>query len=297
MVARRHRRTKAELARIRAGLIELAQDHAPASVRQIFYLAVSEGLIAKTEAEYKNTVTRLLSDARLAGDLSWSTITDHTRSVIAPRTFGGLDNALARTARFYRRALWDNQPVRVEAWLEKRTLLGPLRDTADDWDVPIYPCNGYPSLTFLHAAAQIIRDFAEWGRVTRIFYFGDHDPSGVDIQTNLTARLSEFVGEPVSIERLAVHPEQIERFGLPTRPTKATDTRSRGFDGESVEVEAVPPGILRNLLSGAIEDCVDHHELEVTRIAEDSERSILDMLAKGRYGEAESERSRLIGPD
>ena len=39
----RSRRTKAEMIDIRAGLVALAVKHAPATVRQIFYLAVSAG--------------------------------------------------------------------------------------------------------------------------------------------------------------------------------------------------------------------------------------------------------------
>ena len=76
---RKRRRTAAEMAEVREGLVKIAEEHQPATVRQIFYLAVSAGLIDKTEVEYKSTVCRLLSDARLNGTLSWRTVVDHTR--------------------------------------------------------------------------------------------------------------------------------------------------------------------------------------------------------------------------
>ena len=44
----------------------------------------------------------------------------------------------------------------------------------------------------------------------------------------------------VVFERLAVTPDQIHELGLPTRPTKASDSRAKGFDGGSVEVDATP---------------------------------------------------------
>jgi hypothetical protein len=48
--------------------------------------------------------------------------------------------------------------------------------------------------------------------------------------------------------RVAVNPEQIEEFDLPTRPTKKTDSRAKTFEGESVEVDAIPPARLRQMV-------------------------------------------------
>lgn len=44
---------------------------------------------------------------------------------------------------------------------------------------------------------------------------------------------------------VAVTQDQIDAYDLPTRPTKETDSRSRNFHGESVEVDALPPSVLR----------------------------------------------------
>jgi hypothetical protein len=63
---RRHRRTKAEMAVIRRGLYEIVAEGQPMTVRQIFYQAVSRGLVEKTEAEYTGTVGRLLTEMRMA---------------------------------------------------------------------------------------------------------------------------------------------------------------------------------------------------------------------------------------
>ena len=121
------RRGKAEMAGLREALVALVQAHAPVSVRQAFYLAVSAGVVEKTEQAYRNTVSRLLADAREDGTLAWNTIIDHTRSFHRPYTYNGLQDAIDDTRHTYRRALWRNQPRRVEVWCEKRTLLGPLR--------------------------------------------------------------------------------------------------------------------------------------------------------------------------
>jgi hypothetical protein len=85
----------------------------------------------------------------------------------------------------------------------------------------------------------------------------------------------------VLFERLAVTPEQVEEWSLPTRPTKRTDTRARGFTGDSVEVDAVPANVLRTLVEDAIRRHVDARELHVLDAAEADERQYLTALAGG----------------
>ena len=53
---------------------------------------------------------------------------------------------------------------------------------------------------------------------------------------------------------------QIDQFGLPTRPTKQSDSRARGFDGGSVEVDAIPPTVLRQIIEDAITQHIDRHQ-------------------------------------
>ncbi|MCY4609966.1 MAG: hypothetical protein OXD40_15450 [bacterium] len=288
------RRTKAEMATIRDGLIALAKQHQPVTVRQTFYLAVSAGLIGKTEAEYRNTVCRLLSDARLSGDLSWQTIIDHTRSGVHLRTHDSLQDALANTKRYYRRAMWHNQPKRVEIWCEKATLQGVIDSVTLEWDVPLYPTRGYPSLSFLHSCAE---EMDAEGKPTCIYYIGDHDPSGHDIRRNVEARLREFAPDvPLVFVPLAVTQRQIEEYDLPLRPTKQTDVRAKNWEGGSVEVEAIPPDVLRSLVNSAIEGHVDPREWEVIKVAEASERELLDVVSNAHWNLAERTRYSITVP-
>jgi hypothetical protein len=48
---------------------------------------------------------------------------------------------------------------------------------------------GYSSLTFAYSAARTIR---RGGKPCHLYYFGDHDPSGVDIDRVLATYLDEF---------------------------------------------------------------------------------------------------------
>jgi len=270
------RRTKADMASIRQALYATLEDDHPATVRQVFYRLVTQGVIAKTEAEYKRTICRLLREMRLAGELPFGWITDNTRWMRKPTTYSSLEHALRRTAEAYRRSLWDTQEVYVEVWLEKDALAGVLMEETVKWDVPLMVTRGYPSLSYLYEAAEQIRGC---GKPAHLYYFGDYDPSGLDITRNVERRLREFAPlADIRFERVAVTPEQITRWQLPTRPTKQSDSRSKGFEGGSIEVDAIPPRDLRALTRDRIEQHVNHRSLEVLQLAEREERAWLHTL-------------------
>jgi hypothetical protein len=56
---------------------------------------------------------------------------------------------------------------------------------------------------------------------------------------------------------VALTVDQVSAWQLPTRPTKTSDSRSANFDGESVELDAVPPDQLVGLVQQAILEHVD----------------------------------------
>ena len=116
---KRARRSKTEMDRIRQAIHTTLAAYNPMTVRQCFYQLTTQGVIGKTEAEYKTTVIRLLVEMRLAGDIPFDWIADNTRWMRKPRTFSSMEAALQNCASTYRRALWDNQDVYVEVWTEK----------------------------------------------------------------------------------------------------------------------------------------------------------------------------------
>ena len=79
----------------------------------------------------------------------------------------------------------------------------------------------------------------------------------------------------IYFERIAVNPDQIEAWNLPTRPTKKTDTRSKSFKGESVELDAIPPDDLREMVRACIEQHIDDDVHADLRLVEAEERKIL----------------------
>jgi hypothetical protein len=79
----------------------------------------------------------------------------------------------------------------------------------------------------------------------------------------------------IYFERLAVTPEQIDVWRLPSRPTKQTDSREKGFGDISVELDAISPDNLRDLVQMAIEQHLPPEQFKVLKIAEESERQAI----------------------
>ena len=246
----------------------------PCTVRQAFYQATVRGVVPKTEAGY-DKVGRLLVEMRLDHSLPWEWIADNTRWMRKPITYGSLGDAAQWWAAGYRREL---VPAlgRVEVWLEKDALAGVIYPVTKEWDVPLMVTRGYASLSFLHSAAE------SWDEAVTIYYLGDHDPSGRDIDRNVEERLREFAPDiDLTFERIAVTEEQIARWNLPSRPTKRTDTRSRDWVGDSIELDAILPDRLRDLVRTNIESHVDEDQLDRIRVAEAAERESLRDFARG----------------
>jgi len=213
---------------------------------------------------------------RRRGVLPFWTITDGTRFVRKPATFGNLGAFFTRGAEAYRRALWDTQRAHVEVWVEKDAISGVLYSVTEPWDVPLYVCRGYPSETLVFNAAETLK---ATGKANHLYYFGDLDPSGWDISQSLERKLRDF-GAELHFERIVVQPWQVVAWGLPTRPAKPGDTRAQGWRWPCVEVDAIPAARLRALCEEAITRHMDQKALDDVRQAEELERNTLRAVAR-----------------
>jgi hypothetical protein len=274
------RRSKTDMTAIRAAIRGVIKADPPMTVRQVFYQLVTRGVIEKTEAEYQRTVIRLMTEMRLDGSLPYSWVVDESRGVRITETYDNIEDALEQTAKFYRRSALEQSDDYVEIWCEKDALAGVLWDVTSDFDVPLMVSRGMPSITFLHGSALAIRSAAERDKSTYIYQFGDHDPSGVLIPQTIERRLnqmSERLDCPApSVERIALTEAHITEFNLPTRPTKRVGNRhADAFEGDSVELDALPPRTLRDMVREVIERHISPAATLALRVAEDSERELL----------------------
>ncbi len=267
------RRTDEQLNVIRGALLSAAEAEQPVSCRRLFYVLVGWRLIRKIENDYQNVVIEHLGKMREGGIMPWSWIADYGRRRHKPRTVSSLQETLRYAQAEHRRDIWTRHNAHVEIWCEKVGLIGVLLETTSYWDVGLYPCVGQPSKIFLHDAAD---EIAEIGKPPFIYYLGDFDPSGVCFRDRVNRDLKRYAPKAeIHFEQLAVTPEQIEEYSLPTRPTKQSDPNVRKFKGESVEVDAVPADELRRLVHNAIVQHLDQSIIDSEEKAQDLERETL----------------------
>lgn len=272
----RLRASRKEMDERHEALLAIAATMQPMTVRQVFYQATLRGVVDKTETGYSK-VQRALVDLRRSGRLAYDWIADNARWQRKPRSFRDPAEALRQTARFYRKALWAYADEYVEVWLEKDALSAVVYEVTAEFDVPLMVARGYASLSFLHEAAEAI---AAEDRPTHIYHLGDFDPSGVDAANKIEETLRAFTPDAeIHFTRLAVLPHQIAQWNLPTRPTKSTNSRSKGFGDISVELDAIDARTLRQVVREAIERHLPPDRLAVLRAAEESEREFLRVWA------------------
>ena len=283
---KRNRRTKAEIEKLREVLYEIVEEHHPISVRGAFYQATACGVIPKTENEGYRPVQRELLKMRREGVIPWGWITDGSRTVFGHRRYGSLDSYACQVASNYRKDYWCDSDEYVEVWLEKDALRGVIAPVViGEFGLDLFVSKGQSSATYLYEAADdIIRD----GRPTHVYVLSDFDPGGFRIFDRIDRELKDFVGDKVElcIERIAVTPEQIERYQLPTRPVKDKDPQRAKFEREHgtgcVELDAMTPEALRSLVRGHLEGHMEPEQLQALKLAEREERnglrSIQDLI-------------------
>jgi len=275
---KRVRATKAEVGQRREKIFEIVEAMKPMTVRQVFYQATVRGVVEKSESGYTKVQTDLV-DMRREGILPYSWLADNTRWQRKPDTFSSVEQALEETARFYRKALWDDVDAYAEIWLEKDALSGVIYPITSAYDVPLMVARGYASLSFLHSAAEHIKSLEV---PTYIYHLGDFDPSGVNAGEKIEQTLKEMAPHAeINFERLAVTEQQIADWDLPSRPTKSSDTRSKGFGAISVELDAIEPALLRTLVRDAIERHLPAEQFDILKVAEASEREIISKFVGG----------------
>ena len=281
---KRTRRTRAEIEALDGALIEIVEQFRPVTVRQVFYQAVNRGLVPKSETKGYRVVQRRFVALRESGEVPYGYVVDGTRYVHGHRRYNDLDEFTTYAAGLYRKDYWANSEVNVEVWLEKDALKGVLIPTVvNECGLGLHVTRGFASITYLQEAAE---EIDADGRPTYVYVLTDFDPSGVVIAEKIEEELTERAPlSDITVERLAVNREQIERWNLPTRPTKTSDTRARRFrqihGTDSVELDAIPPDALRCLVKDAIDSHMEPWRLQQFRMVEREERQTLKSMFGG----------------
>lgn len=254
------------------GRMILASSDEPMTLRQLYYRFVALDLLENKQSQYQY-LGESIKEARLDGTIPWDWIEDRMRSTdagdhdyIEPnRRFVRNFEWFKNTAERHHYPRWTGQDTYVEAWVEKDALSGVFANVCDDLKVVSFPNRGYTSITSLKQAADRFRGI-DPSRECVILYFGDFDPSGQDIERNIREKLNDTFAVEVEVERRALTRAQIDEFELPPQPAKSTDARYDQFVEEhgdmAVELDALPPEELRELIRESVDDYFDEEHYE-----------------------------------
>jgi hypothetical protein len=241
----------------------------PVTLRQLFYRLVSKQLIPNTISAYTTLSNRTAALRRLG---EFPPLIDKTRGIAEYQSFESPETARDWLAGIYLRNRTEGQEWALYLGVEKEGIVEQLRLWYGDLGLPILPLRGYSSVSF---DQEVQYHIDQQHRPSVLLYAGDFDPSGEDILRNFT--------EQVTFDHLihvALTAEQVAEHELPVVMGKATDTRAAAFvarHGELVQVEldALPPDVLRELYGDAIDHFWDADAHQTVLERETRERATL----------------------
>ena len=282
-IKRRRRATKEEMAARAAFFLQYAEENAPVTVRGLFYQAevAGEPGIDKTEKGYNKVQNQVLK-LRRSGWMDYRHIADETRYMRKPHTHDGWEDALEDCARLYRKSLWAGTGVEVEIWLEKSALAGVIYPVTSEYDVPLMATGGHTSETFAFSAVDRLRGS---GKTLVIYSLYDFDRSGLDAACSLQEKVKRFgheFGVKVQFNALGLNAQQVVDMNLSTRPPKRNSVADQKWPYDfAAELDAIPPGDLRQMVREAIERHLPAHELTKLKSIEAAERRTLMQFIGG----------------
>jgi hypothetical protein len=253
--------------------VELLAAHKPDTVRGNMYLVVSAGFLPDTSEKSYDRIQRLLNRLRENYTISFEWIVDNVRQTIKPSSWSGLRDFADTVRDAYRMDFWERLPEYVEIIVEKDTIAGKLSSVTREYDVPLHPIRGYSSTSY---AWRIARGWAEINKPIIIYYLGDHDPSGRDLERNIKDKLSRYSKRSFEWVRLGVNPEHFAEHNIILLEPKKGDKRYKRFAEQwgdlCAEVEAIPATTIRDMVRKAIESHLPTGEWDRLKQVEEIER-------------------------
>lgn len=231
---------------------------APMSSRQVFYQLVAHSGWPKTTSSVAK-VKDALWNLRMLDEVDWDRVRDDGRSVEGgDTTVTDYDPAewvadQVESISGQPTAWWEDQPVKVQVWLEKAGLAPLVRKVTDRYRVSLLVGRGSSSITLQHQGFELL-DPDKDNVVLTLF---DYDTAGRGMDDDTAEKYdfwSDQAGGPVpaaTYVRVAVTPEQIIAWNLPERPDKTAGAPN------AVELDAIAPKDLTDTLAAAIEDVLD----------------------------------------
>ena len=249
------------------------------TLRQVFYQLVSRQALENVKGRY-DALGNALRDARKDGTIPWAWMEDRTRRPRGVPMWGDLPDYAGAVRQSYRRDVWTSQARLVEVWIEKDSLSGIFTECLEPYGVTLNVGRGYDGWDSIHNAAE---RFKRWPGPATLLYFGDLDPSGMNIADSLGDRLGQLDAAP-EIVICAITLADIDTYRLPTAFAKKTDTRHDGFVKKygdvAVELDALPIDVLQGRIVREVERRIDMDALATVRTQETADRRQITRLLR-----------------
>ena len=253
-----------KLDKVKVILVEL-EGYKPLTLRQVYYQMVGKGFIENTVSQY-GMLSNLIKWARIDGHISWDDIEDRGRTFHDESGWDDKDNFTMQVSKYfltgYRRDLLQTQDKYIEIWIEKDALSSIFTKIASPYTVSVVVNRGFTSISFLHDFQKRIDDHK--GKDVVMLYFGDFDPSGMEMLDAMKTTLQDELGiNGVTYKRIALLEQDISKYKLPHNPDalKKTDTRAekhiKAYGEIAVELDALRPDVLERKIKKAIEAELD----------------------------------------
>lgn len=266
-------------------IVNTLEDYWPITLRQIYYQLVAAGHIKNMGSAY-GRLSQLVKQMRLSGQLPWEIMEDRGRRVSDKRGWEDhqefIEQEVDSFLEGYSRCFVQGQERYVEIWCEKDALSKIFERVAWPFCIRAVTCRGYQSVTFLDNYRRRALAAQERGQVPVILYFGDLDPSGVQMFEATKQTLEdEMKLSGVEFQRIALTPAQVKKYALPVDPqaVKLTDRRYKSyvwrFGMVAVELDALHPKILTKMAVEAVESQFDMILFEEQQEMEKTEREHL----------------------
>lgn len=262
-------------------IINDLSEYWPLTLRQVFYQLVGQGICLNNRSQYQG-LSQLLTQARIIGEIEWDCIEDRARRYIdltgymdGPRF---IESEAENVLNNYTRNLQQTQENYIEIFVEKDALATLFRKVAERYCISVTTCRGYISADFVNKYKR--RTMQNADRRPVVLYFGDFDPSGLNMSESLESRMLNDFNIPVNFIRPALNVEQIEKYNLPhvDADLKRGDSRAakhvEKYGFLAVELDALKPPDLSDIIHRAIQKQlnIDAFNFEVERYRADIDR-------------------------
>jgi hypothetical protein len=159
------------------------------TLRQLYYQLVAKDAIPNHDKVYKK-LSSILDDCRYSGLIDWNAIEDRGRVPFIPYSVDDVADAIKDTIEQYRLDRQKGQPTLIELWTEKDAISGILKVVTSEFHVRLIVNKGYISSSAIYTAYNRFIQAFQNGQKVVINYFGDHDPSGLDMVRDIRERLT-----------------------------------------------------------------------------------------------------------